>query len=267
VIVDAYTRDRVAEELDAGLIGRSLHWHATLPSTNEEAMRLAAVGAAEGTVVIAEEQTAGRGRRGRGWTSPAGGVWLSVVLRPALPVGGLPLIGLAAAVAAARAIQSAAGLRAKVKWPNDVLVGGAKVAGILTEAGPAAAWTVLGIGLNANVPAALLPHATPYPVTSLLEQAGGPIDRGHLTVALLRELDHAYAVLRGNGRERVLAWWRECSDTLGRPVRVETMSRVVEGLAVDVDGDGALLLRTPRGIERIVAGDVTLSGAGRGARP
>ncbi len=266
-MADAYTRDRIAGALGAGLMGRPLHWHATLPSTNAEAMRLAAAGAAEGTVVIAEEQTAGRGRRGRGWTSPAGGVWLSVVLRPALPVDRLPLIGLVAAVAAARAIQSAAALRAKVKWPNDVLVGGAKVAGILTEAGPGLAWVVLGIGVNANVPAALLPRGAPYPVTSLLEQAGGPIDRGRLAVALLRELECGYAVLRGEDRERVLASWRVCSDTLGRAVRVETMSRVVEGLAVDVDHNGALLVRTPGGIERFVAGDVTVSGAGSGALP
>src|SRR5579864_1131231 len=132
--MDEYTHERLGA-LDTRTIGRRLRWYTTLPSTNDLAMRLAELGEPEGAVIVAEEQTEGRGRLGRAWASPRGGVWLSVILRPGLAVSQLPLIGLAAAVAAACAIRESTGLVARVKWPNDVLVQGAKVAGILAEAG------------------------------------------------------------------------------------------------------------------------------------
>ena len=147
------------------LIGRYIRWHESLPSTNDVALRLADVGVPEGTVIVAEEQTAGRGRRGRAWASPRGGIWLSVILRPGIPVERVPLIALSAAAATAQAIREATGLPARVKWPNDVLVDGKKIVGILAEAGAGGEWVVVGIGINANIPLDVLPQATGSPAT------------------------------------------------------------------------------------------------------
>jgi len=260
--VETYTRDGIAERLGTRVVGRHVRWHDTLASTNELAMQLAEIQVPEGTVVVAEEQTAGRGRRGRAWVSPRGGVWLSVILRPRLPLAQLPLVGLAAAVAVVRAIRAITRLAARVKWPNDVLLDGAKVAGILTEAGPEGAWIVVGVGINANVAPAELPQDPRQPAASLADRAGAPVDRGELARAFLRELDGAYAILEDTaGPARVLRSWRETADTLGRTVRVEGPGQVLDGVAVDVDDLGALLVRTADGVlERVVAGEVTLRG-------
>jgi BirA family biotin operon repressor/biotin-[acetyl-CoA-carboxylase] ligase len=262
--VERYTREGIEDGLGTRVVGRYLRWHDTLPSTNDLAMRLAETHAPEGTVVVAEEQTAGRGRRGRVWVSPRGGIWCSVILRPRLPLAQIPLIGLASAVAAARAIRLTTRAAATVKWPNDVLSAGRKVAGVLTEAGPEAAWIVVGIGINANVRTSDLPRDALQPPGSLAGSARETVDRAELTRALLRELDRAYALVHGPaGPARVLRAWREMADTLGRAVRVEGQGRALAGIAEDVDDLGALLVRTPDGVlERVVAGEVTLRSVG-----
>ncbi|MHB8730438.1 MAG: biotin--[acetyl-CoA-carboxylase] ligase [bacterium] len=252
------------DDTDAGAIGREIRWYDTLASTNELARREAGAGAAEGTVIVAERQTAGKGRLGRVWASPPGGLWLSIILRPQLPAAQTPLVGLAASAATAAAIEETTGLHARLKWPNDVLVDGRKAAGLLLEAGPvrrgtpAPAWLVAGIGINVNVAPEDLPPRPRYPATSLAAALGRPADRGRLLRALLRRLNRDYDALRAHGAEGILAQYRARSETLGRTVQVSTASETIEGLAYDVDGMGALLLRTPGGVERrIVAGDVT----------
>ncbi len=249
---------------DAGVIGHEILWYDTLPSTNDAARMLAEQGAAEGTVIVAEAQTAGRGRLGRTWSSPVGGLWTSVLLRPRLPADRIPLIGLAAAVATAAAIEETTGLRPRLKWPNDVLVGGRKVAGLLLESGPlrsagqTPAWLALGIGINANVPPGALPDRPRYPAASLAAVSGHPVGRGPLLRAALRQLDRAYRELQTQDGAGTLGRWRALSETLGRVVRVATASATVDGVARDIDGMGALLIQARDGAEhRIVAGDVT----------
>jgi len=249
------------DDADAGTIGREVRWYDTLPSTNELARREAEAGAAEGLVLVAEQQTAGRGRLGRAWVSPPGGLWFSIILRPSLGVAQIPLVGLAAAIATAAAIEETTGLHPRLKWPNDVLVGGRKVAGLLLEAGPvrrdSPAWLVAGIGINVNVAPEALPSRPRYPATSLAAATGGSADRGRLLRALLRRLNRDYDELRARGGEDILAQWRARSETLGRVVQVSTASETIEGLARDVDETGALLVRTRGADRRIVAGDVT----------
>jgi BirA family transcriptional regulator, biotin operon repressor / biotin---[acetyl-CoA-carboxylase] ligase len=251
---------------DAALLGHEVRWYDTVPSTNDLARTLAHAGTAEGTVVVAEQQSAGRGRLGRSWASPSGGLWMSVILRPRVGAAQWPLLGLAGCAAAAEAIAETTGLRARVKWPNDVLVDGRKAAGLLLESGaaeaPDSAWVVLGIGVNVNVAPDDLPDRPAYPATSLAAELGRPVNRGRLMRMLLRRLDAAYAEIRGGGAEAALVRWRTLSDTLGRTVRVAVgalgQSRQVEGLAYDVDDAGALLLRTrDGGVRRIIAGEVT----------
>jgi BirA family biotin operon repressor/biotin-[acetyl-CoA-carboxylase] ligase len=245
---------QVERALRTRYVGRRIHWFERVDSTNDVARTLAEGGAPEGTVVLAREQTAGRGRLGRPWVSPPGGIWMSVVLRPIAAPHEVPRLSLAVGVAASRAVERACGLSVGLRWPNDLVVARRKVGGILVEAGPDALWVVVGVGINANVPAAELPEGA----TSLLEVKGSPVDRAALLQALLGELEILYEMFRGHDWATLLEWWRSRSTTLGRRVRVHVPSGVYEGVAEDVDEDGALVLRLPDGgCKRIVAGEVS----------
>ncbi|WP_101294815.1 biotin--[acetyl-CoA-carboxylase] ligase [Halegenticoccus soli] len=248
----------------------AVEYHDRIGSTNDRARELAADGA-ENVAVVADEQTGSRGRLNRPWTSPPGGVWLSLALRPTRPPAHVPAFTLAAAAATTRAAREA-GVDARIKWPNDVLVseanegtserksgdastvgerdrGGKKLAGILTEMegeSDRVSWLVVGIGVNANVEAADLPAGA----TSLLAERGEPVDRRAFVQRLLEEFHR----LRGRPEE-VLPAWREYAATLGRRVRVETPDGPVEGEAVDVEFPGALVVRTDAGDVTIYAGD------------
>jgi BirA family biotin operon repressor/biotin-[acetyl-CoA-carboxylase] ligase len=260
---------RVAEQLAGAPIGHRLIYLPTTPSTNDAARDLAGQGAPDGTVVVADAQTAGRGRAGKSpWlTPPRTSLAVSVLLRPLLAPDALPRLGLAAGVAAAGAIRTVAGVAAGLKWPNDVVAGGRKLGGILVECalqGTAVSHAVVGIGLNVNLPAAALgafPDAALAP-TTLLDLAGRPVSREALLVDLLRELGRLTAALyRGEGDE-VLARYREAQTVLGHPVRVSggaPGAAPVDGVAESVSADGALVLRLPGGRRQTFAyGEVTL---------
>lgn len=222
--------------------------HDTLPSTNDRARELAVAGRA-GVAVLAVEQTAGRGRRDRTWSSPPGGVWCSLALRPTVPParrGVLPLVGAVAVTRSAREL----GVPATIKWPNDVLVGGRKLAGVLTESGRTAdgdePWLVLGMGVNADVPASALPPDA----TSLRQETGDQVDRAAVARAVLE----AVATL-ADDPDGALAAWRALADTLGREVRVETDTGTVTGRATAVTETGALVVATGDGERTVTAGD------------
>jgi BirA family biotin operon repressor/biotin-[acetyl-CoA-carboxylase] ligase len=228
-------------------VGHEIEYHGTVESTNALAVERAREGVDEGYVVLADEQTGGRGRRRREWASPSGGVWTSVVLRPELAPRDASLVTLAASVAVARAVD-AAGVDATIKWPNDVLVDGDKVCGILVEMEADAervAHAVVGIGLNANA-APEVPDASP---TSLAERVG-EVNRAKVTADLLAELEDAYEA----GGD-IIDEWRERASTIGREVRVETPNETVEGVAEGVDETGALRISTDEGERVVTAGD------------
>jgi BirA family biotin operon repressor/biotin-[acetyl-CoA-carboxylase] ligase len=231
----------------------AVEFHDAIGSTNDRARELAREGAAD-VVVLADEQTGGRGRLDRTWTSPGGGVWLSIVLRPDVPPSRAAVFTLAAAVATTEAAREA-GVEASIKWPNDVLVsddaGDRKLAGILTEMQGEADrvdWLVVGIGVNANVEPGDI--ETDPPATSLLAERGEPVDRRAFTQRLLESLD----ALRGD-LDRVIPAWRGYATTLGQAVRVETPGGTVSGEAVDVTPSGALRIATAAGEEVVTAGD------------
>ncbi len=224
-----------------------IEYHDSIDSTNRRAREIAGEGRSE-VVVLADEQTGGRGRLDREWQSPGGGVWLSVLSRPEIPPAHAPAMTLAAAVATTRAVRTL-GVGASIKWPNDVLVGNRKLAGILTEMEGEAdrvSWLVVGIGLNANVDAAALP---PGPATSLRAEVGD-VDRRTVTQHLLSE----FATLTDD-LEGVLSAWRECASTLGRRVRVETGPREVVGTAVGIEFPGSLVVDTETGRVTVSTGD------------
>ncbi|MFB6183755.1 MAG: biotin--[acetyl-CoA-carboxylase] ligase [Haloarculaceae archaeon] len=232
-----------------------VQYHDSVDSTNARARELAQAGASD-VVVLADEQTGGRGRLDRQWDSPSGGVWLSLVLRPDLPPTQVPVFTLAAAVAVTTAAREA-GVEATIKWPNDVLAssengrrGGRKLAGILTEMEGEAdrvSWVVVGVGVNVNVDPADLPaDADATSVRALV----GDVDRRAFTQRVLETFDDLRRDPHG-----VVDRWREYASTLGRRVRVETPGGTVEGDAVDVRFPGTLLVETDDGTVEVTAGD------------
>lgn len=239
-------------------MGRHVLYFDTVGSTMDEAVALAEEGADEGTVVIAEVQTAARGRFDRRWVTAQGrDVTFSVVLRPR--PAQLSQVNMAAALAVADAVLRLTGLAPTIKWPNDVRIGGRKVAGILIETAMEAEelrHAVVGIGLNVNLDPSEFPEISSI-ATSLLAETGGPMDRATVALALLECTDDRYAAVR-RGRSLTDEWAARL-DTLGQTVRVRWGERVLEGRATAVDESGNLQLTAPDGsTTTVVAGEVTL---------
>lgn len=221
-----------------------------MTSTQAVAFDLAAAGAADGTVVVAEHQTAGRGRRGHVWEDePGQSLLLSIVVRPRLALAQWPLLGFAAAVAVAEALESTAGLGCRLKWPNDVLVGGRKIAGILVESrtgGP----VIVGIGINVGQTRFSPPLAGL--ATSVLLETGRRCDRAGLLHVLLSRFEDWRRRLETEGFAPVRQRWLAFDDTIGRRVRAEG----VEGRVTGLDEDGALMLQAGTTVHRLVAGPI-----------
>ncbi len=252
------TADRL--NLETHCLGKAIVSLKTTVSTNDVARDLAQRGALDGTLVIADEQSAGRGRRGRVWLAPPDSSLLcSLILRPVLAPVHAPRLTMLAAVAARQAIRSL-GLGAVIKWPNDILINSRKVAGILTETeirGDTLAFAIVGIGVNVNIPAAGLAELSPL-ATSLLAEAGHAIEREQLLRLLLAEMDVRYRAMVGDEGEAVFQEWRANLDTVGREVTVKSGDETIGGVAEDVDADGALLVRRPEGVlVAVTFGDVS----------
>jgi BirA family biotin operon repressor/biotin-[acetyl-CoA-carboxylase] ligase len=243
---------------------REIVWREVVDSTQHLARERARAGAPEGTIVLAESQTAGRGRLGRRWHSPAGvNLYCTVVLRPSRSPAVVPQIGLVAGVAVADAIRDTIGRPAGVKWPNDVLIAGRKVAGILTEMEGEAervAFVLVGIGVNVNLDPAALPPDLAGQATSLRAVTGAAIDRVAFTAGLLHALEARYGQFLAGGFAAIRPAFEATALLTGRAVRVSGPDTTVEGRVVGVDDEGALLLeRDGGGTARVVAGEVTLS--------
>src|SRR5262249_28332035 len=245
------------------VIGRDIRVFQETTSTNDVIEKLARDGVKEGVVVFAESQTKGRGRLGRKWASPARkGLWFSTLLRPELQPQQTTQLTVAAAVALRRAIESVTGLKAEIKWPNDLLLRGKKIAGILTELSAEldrVKHVILGIGVDVNQASADFPADLRRIATSLRAELDESVSRSDLAVAILRELDHDYSRVC-SGRFAALAdEWESFCTTIGQHVVIRVGDRQMRGRAESLGEDGALLLRTEYGhLERIIGGDVTL---------
>ena len=262
--------DIAPETIRAGLrsrvIGRLLEVVGEIGSTNDRAMAAGHEGASEGLCVLADRQTAGRGRQGRTWVSAPGlGLYTSVLLRPKATPSSLPLLTLVAGLAVADAIQEVADLPPRLKWPNDVLLDGRKVAGILAEvatSGAEVSHVVVGIGINVNHGAGDFPPVLRETATSVSLQCGRPIARGMLAPAIFNRMDCWYELFCQGQLGQIVEAGRQRSATLGRPVQVLAEAEAWEGLAVDIDPDGALLVQDEAGaLHRVVAGDVSIRNA------
>ncbi|PAW85353.1 MAG: biotin--[acetyl-CoA-carboxylase] ligase [Pedosphaera sp. Tous-C6FEB] len=255
--------DLLARLPDNQIVGRDIRVFEETNSTNDVAEKLARDGVKEGVVVFAEAQKQGRGRLGRKWLSPARkGLWFSVLLRPDLRPQAATQLTIVAATALARAIRRQTQLTPEIKWPNDILLRGKKVAGILTELSAEpdrVKHLIIGIGVDVNLTAADLPTELRKIATSLRIESGQPVSRPGLAAEILRELDADYARIRTGQFAAVADEWQEQCTTLGRSVTIRIGDRAQTGVAESLDSEGALLLRTQHGrLERIIGGDVTV---------
>ena len=237
------------------------HYFRQIDSTNSYARQLAADGGLEGEIVIAEEQTSGRGRLGRNWFSPPFlNLYLSLILRPRMPAAEAPQLTLMTAVALTDAIRAFCSDAAVIKWPNDILIGGRKIAGVLTESsctGDSLEFVIIGVGINVNCGRDLMPQTIRDRATSLLEINGGPVSRENLLCGLIQAMDRCYGILEERGFSAIAREWEARFGLRGREVRVEAGDQTFIGRAAGIDRDGALLVESENGkVERVIAGDV-----------
>ncbi|MBS7636666.1 biotin--[acetyl-CoA-carboxylase] ligase [Candidatus Bathyarchaeota archaeon] len=255
--------EKLQEGLKTKLMGKYIFFANEVASTNDWAKELAELGAPEGAVVIAETQTAGRGRLGRKWISPKGGLWLSLIFRPKLkPPETVKLIFLAG-LAVAEAIRELYGLKAETKWPNDILVDGQKVCGILSEMktiGEKVDYLIIGIGVNANINIEKdFPKELGETATSIQKALGRKINLEELFRALLEKMESLYQSFLKEGFTPILERWKSFTSFLGCLVEVCGDGERFEGLASDVDDDGALVLKLENGsIKRFLVGDLSI---------
>lgn len=245
----------VAEEILARLPesypGEVLYYE-SLASTNPEAIKRARAGVPTGTVIVAGQQSDGHGRLGREWSSPPGGLWMSVILRPDIALVKATRLAVVAAVVVARSLEEIAQARTAIKWPNDILLGGKKIAGILIEISAemeTLSYAVVGVGINANLSADSLPASLAGSATSLLQATGKRVDRAHLAAAISEGLQKASGQL---GDDDMVAWiteWGARSAVLGKEVTVRGPGTDISGVARGIDSDGCLIILTRQGGE------------------
>lgn len=254
---DKLFADELQEGLKTRVIGGRVLAYENLDSTNKTAWQLGEQGLPEGTCVFAEHQKKGRGRLGRSWNSPRGqGILMSVLLRPAIEPSAVARVTLAAALAVIRAVEEETGLRAGVKWPNDVLLKRKKLCGILTEMSAETDrvhFIVLGIGLNVNARSKDLPPGA----ISLCEALGRKVDRLSLARRLIGQLERYYEKIKKGKADGICEEWEFFSEITGKHVTAKLLDRTLHGTAAGIDPDGALWIRHDNGIqERILSGDV-----------
>jgi BirA family biotin operon repressor/biotin-[acetyl-CoA-carboxylase] ligase len=253
---------QIRKYLKTRKIGQRMHYYPSTPSTIDVARRMATEGdpaELHGTVVIAEEQTGGVGRLGRCWVSPEGGVWITIILRPTIPIDHVFMITMAGAVAIARAIRREFDLGAMIKWPNDIYIGDKKVAGLLLELSAESDvihHCLLSIGIDVNIDIDELSPSLQRDVTTIKAELDREVNRATFLARLLREFERHYDLLEAQEYDAIVREWKSMSCTLEQRVHVNTLKRSIEGEAIDIDEYGALLIRKENGrIERVIAGD------------
>ena len=247
----------ITNDLKTRFVGQRIIYYPSLTSTMEAAKREARQGAEEGTVIIADEQTTGKGRLKRVWLTPRGNIALSVILRPSIAY--LSSLIMLASLAVVHSIEAVTGIKSQIKWPNDVLIKDKKVCGILIEnkiQTNTVDYAIIGIGINVNLRLADFPEILSI-ATSLSDELGRKVPRLSLIQRLLVEIERLYLALSAG--ESLYEDWRDNLVTLGKRVRVKSGKTIHEGIAESVGRDGSLLLHRPDGsLAKIVAGDVTL---------
>ncbi len=262
---DPYGRLTVQSGIKGSMIGENLKFRAEIDSTNTELKKMAANGALEGTVVLAEAQSSGRGRRGKNWMSkPDMGIWMSILLRPLIHPSQVQTITLAASVAVVRALEKHSVSGLGIKWPNDILINGKKVCGILTELSAEAdrvEWVVLGIGLNVNHLEKDFPDDLKSSATSLRLSCGEErcINRSQIASDIINELEDVYLSFMNKGSTWVVEEWKKHNITLGKRVNLLTINEKIQVDVIDITNDGQLLVKYDDGTtDKILSGEISL---------
>jgi BirA family biotin operon repressor/biotin-[acetyl-CoA-carboxylase] ligase len=258
-IPDRLTEVELKWQLKTDIIARKVYSYKETASTNDTAHNLATHGEKEGSVVIAESQTAGRGRMGRKWASPKSkGAYFSIILRPDILPKEVSSITLISALSVAKTIREMTNLAAFIKWPNDVLINNQKICGILTEMNAETDkinFVIIGIGININTKKELLPKGA----TSIMEEYDAEMSRVDVVRGIFKNLDKYYRLFKSGRIAEIIKEYKEFSNFLGTRIQVAHHDAKIEGYAIDVDRDGALILRMDSGLnERVLAGDVTM---------
>ncbi|MGL4669158.1 MAG: biotin--[acetyl-CoA-carboxylase] ligase [Methanobacteriaceae archaeon] len=251
--------DEIKKSLESKYIGSEIYYYSEVDSTNNLAKRLAENGAIEGTIVISDTQKSGKGRMGKKWESPTGGIWLSMVLRPKVSLKKAPLITLATGVAVARTLKGI-GVDAKIKWPNDVLVDNKKISGILTEANAnfnTLDYVVVGIGIDTNLNPETFSEELRANTTTLKRELDQEINDFEIIPKLLKEMEEVYNLFKEEEYEKILSQWRELSQTIGKSVKIrQPLGKVLEGYAIGINNEGVLIIELEDGsFKKIVSGE------------
>jgi len=262
-VPDRLSASEVKRGIHTKTIGKEILIFDEVGSTNDIAMELGAKGGEDGLVVVAESQSHGKGRLGRTWISPKGvNLYVSVLLRPEFSPHHASALTMMASVATATAISRVTGLVTEIKWPNDILIGGKKVSGILTEMhaeGDRIHYVVIGVGVNVNMKREDFPDNLRMPAASLMEYAGRKIDRNELLRALLESMDSNLEMISRKGIVSIVPKWRRLCGTLNRRVKISLPGEAIIGVAEDVTQEGGLIVTIGEGAKRVVyAGDLTI---------
>ena len=254
------TKDKICETLETEEIAKEILCFRKVFSTNSIAKFLANHDAKEGTVLISEIQTNARGRLGKKWEAPEGGVWMSLILRPQVPPARIGLITLATGVAIAKSIRSL-GVDARIKWPNDVLIHGKKISGVLTEVNATfneIDWIVVGIGIDSNLKLEDFSEDIRIGTTTLTEELLSKVDANELIAVFLNEFEKVYQLYKDGEIETILKDWRDLADTIGKYVNItQTGGKITQGYVVGINNEGSLIIERQDGtLEKIVSGEL-----------
>jgi BirA family transcriptional regulator, biotin operon repressor / biotin---[acetyl-CoA-carboxylase] ligase len=252
----------ILKKLQTRFIGKKMRYIENTPSTIWVGKQLCSEGDVEkmhGMVIIAEEQTGGVGRMGRAWVSPSGGIWVTIVLKPHVPVDHIFMITMAGSIAVARAIRKEFNIGALIKWPNDIFIGNKKVAGLLLELSAEADEVhhcLLSIGIDVNVPVSNFSPELRDQITSISAEIGHEVDRASFLARILKEFESRFMLIEEGEYDSIIQEWKSISCTLDHKVQIRTLKNSFDGEAVDIDEFGALIIRKPNGkLERVIAGD------------
>ena len=253
----------IISELETKVLGQQAYYFDSIDSTQNQALKMANESENDGTIIIAEKQTGGRGRSGRNWVSPKGGIWFSVILHPKFDISNITLFPIASSLALSYAIQKTCKISTELKWPNDLTIKGKKLAGMLVDASFESNKIenlVLGVGINFNVDVKkmekILKKTLNYYGIASLNGQKNKIKAIKLVQSFLVELEKIYGLLNTNQTKEIISEWTKRSSTIGKKVEINTVNGKIKGQAVKIDEDGGLLIKNKGKINKIIAGDI-----------
>lgn len=260
---DKISSNEIQLGLTTKMMGRNIHFEEAVASTQKIAQSLANDGVPEGTIVVADQQTKGRGRMARAWHSPSGtGIWMSMIIRPNIPVNTTPQLTLLTAVAIVQAIEELTPLKPDIKWPNDIMINGKKIVGILTELQAEADQVhsvIIGTGINVNQKKEQFPEDLQNIATSILIETGEAWERAQFIQTILFKFEGLYSIFLSQGFKPIKLLWEGYAISINKKMIARTLKGTVEGRAIGIDDDGVLLIETEdRSIERIYSADIEL---------